>query len=276
MIKIKKNCAIIFLFLVILTLTLSSCVPKSECKSNSDCSSRTCFLSKCESRKCSYSLVRNCCGNKLKEELEDGKPGNQCTCPSDFGVCGGKAKIKYGSRTEDAVYVHSYCDNDKCAYGVEKKDITTQNILDPIVSSSFKASSIIKYNKPFDAGKDVFEFKIVLDDTREGIILPVELTKLRLFYSSPYSKAELLVAEQDLNKALNNIGDGLLISLPLNLGYKPNEVEETGSIKYTIDYNYVRQIPNGKLPDGTVLYKEETNRDRFTSSGKQVFFVRTG
>lgn len=255
---------------------VSSC-SKPECKTSADCSSRTCTLSKCEDSKCVYTLQRNCCGNRINESIENGKPGSQCTCPADYGKCEGKAKIRIGSRLEDAAFAHYYCNADsQCVLGIEKKDIAPLNVLDSINLGFLKASSVVKYNKPFDASRDSFEFKITLDDAGKDLVLPVRLTKVKLLYSSEYTRSELLIAEKDIDAVLNGIGDYAVINLPLTLNYKPQELEEAGSVRYSMDYAYTRQVLSGKTINGTNLYNNETKRDSFTAPAKPVFFVRSG
>lgn len=275
-IKINRNRIILFVLLVIALVTISGCT-KPECKTSADCLSKACTLSKCESKKCVYTQQPNCCGNGAKDSIENGKQGNQCTCPQDYGKCEGKAKTRVGSREEDAAYVHYYCSSDsQCVLGTESKDIAPQNFLDAIDIGFFKASSVVKYNKPFDVSKDSFEFKITLDDTSKDLILPVELTKLKLLYSSDYSRSELLIAEKDLGNSLNTIGDSARISTPLTLGYKPQELEETGSLRYIVDYTYTKQVVSGRTVNGTNIYSNEQVRGTFNSPSKQVFFVRNG
>ena len=183
MIKINKDHAILLLFFVIALVTINSCA-KPECKTSTDCASRICTLSKCEDKKCVHTLQKNCCGNRINESIEDGRSGNKCTCPQDYGKCEGKGKVRIGSRTDDATYVHYYCNADhQCVSGIEKKDAVPQNFLDTINPGFFKVSSIVKYNKPFDAKKDSFEFTIALDDSSKDLVLPVSVTKARLLFS---------------------------------------------------------------------------------------------
>ena len=276
MVKIRKNYAILLSFVFIVLLALSSC-EKPQCKTSADCSSRTCYLSKCEDKKCVYALQRNCCGNGINESIENGKPGNQCTCPQDYGKCEGKGKIKTGSRIEDATYVQYFCNSDnQCVLGVDKKDIIPLNFLDTINTGFFKASSVVRYSKPFDISKDSFEFTIKLDDFSKDLVLPVKLTNIKLLLSSEYARAELLIADKELDNVLSEIGKSVILSVPLNLDYRPQQAEEIGSVRYIIDYSYIKRVPSGKTPDGITLYKEELVRDRFTASSKQVFFVRSG
>ena len=276
MVKIKRNWFILIILLVITLITASGCA-KPECYTGTDCSSKTCYASRCESGKCAYTIQQNCCGNKLKEATESGKPGSQCTCPEDYGKCEGKTKIKIGSRTEDASYVHYYCSVDnQCVLGVEKNDVVPQNFLDVINPGFFKASSIEKYNKPFDVGKDSFEFKISLDDAGRDLILPVRLTNIKLLYGTEYTRAELLIAEKDIDGVLNGVGDQDTIKVPLTLNYKPREAEEAGSIRYSIDYEYTKKVAGGKSANGTNIYTSEIVRATFTSPSKPIFFVRSG
>ena len=274
--KPNRKYVTLFLFFTIALAAISSCA-KPECRTSADCRQRTCFLSKCEDKKCTLTLQRNCCGNGINESIEDGKPSGQCTCPQDYGKCEGKGKIKVGSRTEDAAFVHYFCNVDnQCILGVDKKDVAPQNYLDQISPGFFKASSVAKYNKPFDTGRDFFDFKITLDDTSKDLVLPVKLTKIKLLYSSEYSRAELLIAERDLDGVLNGIGDNVLITVPLTLSYKPQEVEEPGSIRYSIDYEYTRNMASGKTANGTNTYSKEKTRATFYAPVKPIFFVRSG
>lgn len=274
MVKINSK-AMLFLLIVTALVILSGCA-KPECKTSADCTSKTCFLSRCEEKKCTYTLQQNCCGNELKESVENGKPGNQCTCPEDYGKCEGNGTIRVGTRTENAEYVHYYCnDKNQCVLGVEQKDVAAQNFLDIIDIGFFKASSVARYNEPFDINKDAFEVKLTLDNVHKDIILPVKLTKLRLLYTSGYGRTEQLIAEKNLDNGLTDIGGQLKVSTPINLGYKLQEVEESGSWRYSIDYTYTKQVVIEKKPDGSNNYAPEAVRATFNSPQKKVLLVKT-
>ncbi len=275
MIKSKRSLIVFFLSLAVVLIVVSSC-EKPECSTAGDCISRSCALSKCESGKCVNTPLKNCCGNKIKEESENGKVGSECTCPEDYGYCEGKARVKIGARQENATYLRHFCNaNNKCVLGVEKKDVVPQNYLDLLNPGFFKASSIIKYNKPFDVGKDGFELSLTLDDIDKDIILPVTITRVKLFYLTLSLRNELLIAEKSTESGLNGIGNSAIINVPLNLNYKPQEIEETGSIKYSIDYNLTRKVASGKSQNGTTNYAYETERGTLSSQTKPVFFVKT-
>lgn len=260
--------------LIIALITISSCT-KPECKTSADCSARTCYLSKCEEKKCAYTLQINCCGNKLKESIENGKPGNQCTCPDDYGKCEGKPKVKAGPRLENATYLQYLCNVDnQCVLGVDKKDIAPQNFLDTINLAIFKASAIVRYNKPFDVKRDSFELTITLDDMGNDLVLPISLAKVKLLFNSENTRTEQLIAEEDIDSVLNGVGDKAIIRTQLNLNYRPQEIEEGGGLRYLIDYAYKKQI-KGRVVNGTTLYTNETVRGTFSSPTKPVLFVRS-
>ena len=120
-----------------------------------------------------------------------------------------------------------------------------------------------------------FEIKLTLDDASKDIILPLNLVSVKILFTSDRSRSELLVAEKTLDNAISNVGDSVTISVPLNLDYKPQEVEESGSVRYNIDYTHAKNVPIGRASDGTTLYKEETVRDKFFAPSKPVFLVRT-
>lgn len=275
LIKIKKHNITLYLIFLILLLILSSCT-KPECKTSADCGTKACTLSKCVDKKCISTPQKNCCGNSVKESIENGKPGNQCTCPQDYGKCEGKAKIHVGSRLEDATYAHYYCNAaNQCVLGIEQNEAASQSFLDSINIGFFKASSIIKYNKPFALGKDNFEFRITLDDSSKDLVLPVKLTKIKLLYTSQSARAEQLIAEKDFDNTLKEVGDKVIINESLPLDYKPPEIEEIGSLRYGIDYTYTKQVVSGRTANGTNVYSAETLRSTFSSPSKPIFFVRS-
>ena len=73
-VKIKNK--LILFFLLTSILILSAC-SKAECKISADCIQKTCTISKCQDKKCDYTPQANCCGNGVKDSIENGKPGNQ-------------------------------------------------------------------------------------------------------------------------------------------------------------------------------------------------------
>ena len=272
----NKSSKRFFLAILVLAIIAIAGCTKAECKADSDCLQKGCTISRCQNEKCSFTPQQNCCGNGIKDEIENGKKGSACTCPQDYGRCEGMAKLKVGSRTEDAFYVKNYCNaQNECVFGVEAKDIMPQGFLDQINNGYFKASIVSKFNKPFDVNTDKFEFTITLDDLGKNTVLPVKFTKAKVLYSGPTSRTEMLVSEKELSAALNGITDKVTLIVPLTLGYRPKEVEETGSIRYSLDYEYIKQINSGKDANGSILFKNETSRDTFSGTTKPVAFIRS-
>ena len=260
---------------MIVVLAISSCT-KAECKTSADCPHKACSSQRCDSSKCIYSSIPNCCGNGDKDSLENGRPGSKCTCPQDYGNCEGKGKVKQGSQMVDAAYAHYYCTgSNECIMGVESKDASSQNFLDVVNSGYFKASAVMKYNKPFDMSRDTFELKITLDDGNKDLIMPVKFNSVKVLLNTDYSRGELLIADKNLENEIYSVGDTTSLSIPLNLDYKPQQIEESGSVRFTLDYSYIKNINIGRNPDGSQIYRQELARERVSSPAKQVFFVRS-
>ena len=275
LIKIKPNKLLLASLVILVILIISAC-SKAECKASADCPAKPCSVPRCDEGKCIYSEQKNCCGNRLQEAFEDGKPGDKCTCPQDYGNCEGIPKVKIGSREQDATYARYQCNSyNRCVLGVDDKDVSIQTFLDTINSESLEASSIVKYNKPFDMKKDSFEIKVTIDDAKDTLVMPVQFTGIKLLYTGVSSRSEQLIAEKETDASIGKVGDSAAISVPLNVGYKPEEVEEAGSFRYVIDYSYTKKVQTGRASDGSPVYQEEFTRQKYNSPARQVFLVRS-
>ena len=84
-----------------------------------------------------------------------------------------------------------------------------------------------------------------------------------------------MIAEKELDSKISRIGESITISVPLNMGYKPEEVEEAGSVRYTLDFSYKKKVVAGRAADGNPTYREEFARDKYSSPSKQAFLVRS-
>jgi hypothetical protein len=266
---------LLFLLLAVSLIVLAAC-SKSECKTTSDCASRACAVSRCSEAKCIYTVQTNCCGNGLKESFEDGKPGDKCSCPQDYGKCEGIPKVNVRSRELDATYATYYCNQfNRCVMGSNPSDASLQTFLDNIYDEYFEASSVMQYNKPFDMRRDTFEVKFTVDDVNDNLVMPVTLTGIRILYVGATSRSEQLIADKEVNAAITKVGGSASLSVPLNLGYKPQEVEETGSFRYVIDYTYTKNIQKGRDSSGNPVYEAEFTRNKYNSPSKQVILVRS-
>ena len=274
LIKIKQN-KLLFASLVILVILIISACSKAECKASADCPVKPCSVARCDEGKCIYSEQKNCCGNRLEEAFEDGKPGDKCTCPQDYGKCEGIPKVMISGREQDATYARYHCNQyNRCVLGAESKDVSVQTFLDTINSDYFEASSIVKYNKPFDMKNDAFDMKITIDDANENLVMPVAFTGVKLLYIGAFSRSEQLIAETEVSASISRVGDSVTINFPLNVGYRPEELEEAGSFRYVLDYSYTKKVQTGRSQDGSLIYEKQLTRQKFNSPAKQVFFIR--
>jgi len=77
--KIKLS---IIIILFIAAISITGCL-KKECETNNDCSARNCFTVECKNKKCAYTPINGCCGNKICETGE-----NYSSCAADCPNCG--------------------------------------------------------------------------------------------------------------------------------------------------------------------------------------------
>lgn len=266
MFKIKsKYLVIAFLILIVF---ISSCA-KAECKVNSDCSSRKCATVSCTDKKCQYTTISNCCGNKLKEDIENGNPGNECTCPEDYGKCEGKGKVEIGSRTYDTQYLKYLCENNKCVLGVDNADVKELTLLDERDFKYFKIETLTTFNRPFDTRKDYFNFRITLKDTNDELAPPVKINKIIL------KDGEILFGEKNVDLVLNSIGDKITVRVPVTYGLE--QLEEQRGLSYKMDYEYTKKVKDQRLENGSYTYNEELVRDDYENRFQtKIFFVKSG
>lgn len=248
-------------------LLISGC--GGECKVNSDCEAGKCQTAKCENEKCQYTSITNCCGNKVKEELEGGKPGNKCTCQDDYGICTGKTQITKRGKQYDAQYLEYLCENEKCVLSFDKDLVIEIPLVDERATSYFKLESKLAFNKPFNIDNDKFIFEFELKDDIEELKYPIKITKV-LFKSG-----EIFIGEQAVSQEFSKVGDKIAVEVPV--AYQPEQPEEEKSVSYKVDYEYTKKIKTTKNEDGSWNYREELVRDSYEKSLKSmVFFVNPG
>ena len=269
----KYRISLAFIFFIaasfLLLILANGCGKPVECKISSDCSQKTCSKASCVGNQCKYNPVPNCCGNKIKEDIEDDKPGNSCTCPADYGKCEGKAQVKSGSRAYDAQYIGKLCVNDACIFGINPNDVRPVTLLDETELNLFTLETTATYNGPFDVAKDTFAFRISLKDYKEGLVLPVELKKILL------RNGEVLLGEKEINFALNKIGEVVTVNVPVD--YRLQQAEEAVSLAYQINYEYTQKVRDQKLTNGSYSHKDELLRDDYQRRfATKITFVRSG
>jgi hypothetical protein len=267
--KIRKS-HLLFLILSISALLLINGCKKAECEVNSDCSDRACSTVSCVDKQCKYNSVPNCCGNGIPESLENGKTGNKCTCPDDYGVCEGKGEIEAGVRTKYTEYLKYLCDeNQQCVFGVDKEDVRPISLVDEREFSFFKLETTITFNDPFDVNTGNFKFRFVVKDDDEDLVFPIKLTKIIL------TDGEVLFGEKNLEILLNGVRDTASISVPVS--YRLDQLEEERRLSYKLDYEHNIRIKDKRLDNGTYSYKEELRRDEYENKfSEKIFLIKSG
>ncbi len=259
-------------FLLILSLLLAACAPSGtqSCKASSDCTSKQCQSASCTGKECSYAPQSNCCGNGKKDPIEGTKPGNECTCPQDYGVCEGAAKVSIGgSRAEDAVYVKRHCSAmQECIMGVDPKDLKPITLLDEGRLASFDIEITTTINQPFRVPTDSLSFRIRLKDAKEEVIYPIKFTHISL------RDGEILYGEKDVSAVLGGIGDIATFSVPLI--YSMGQPEENRRIGYKMDYEYTLNTQN-RDSSGNLLTTPKTMRESLENRfGTPLIFAQDG
>jgi len=266
--KIKlRHLFIIALFLLVL-VSVNGC-SKAQCKVNSECSNLPGKTVTCVDKICQYKVIPNFCGNGIKDAIEDGKPGNSCTCEADYGKCEGKGQLTQGSRTYDAKYVEKFCNERKqCVFGVPKEKTRPLQLVDKRNTGFFDLEIITSLKEPMQIKKDTINFEITLTDMRDNVILPINIKKLII------KGDDVLFGQIETANSLVAIGDKTRINVPIT--YVPEQIEETHGLTYELSYEFKERIRGERLSNGTYTYTNEIKRDDFQSKFRQkIILVKT-
>jgi hypothetical protein len=250
--NLAKN---IFLFLLIASLLFTISCSESECEKALDCEQKDCFIASCDNGECKYSAKMNCCGNMLKEDIEDGKPGNKCTCPEDYGECDKKI----------GEYLQEYCDGNKCVAGVPENVIKTKTVSDDKGSTLFDLNLLTEYDEPFVIGTSQIKVTIEMTDDHDDLKPPVVIKRLRLF-----GKNDLLLGEFDNNLLLYRVGDK--VYAPIEFDFDMGEAEEERDVELKVDYEY-NKPKRVRGDDGEYYYEDTIYRKDFTISYRDDFVL---
>ncbi len=252
---------------------------KTECDISSDCLSQgTCQVVNCVDNKCVSSMVPNCCGNGLKEDIENGKPGNKCTCPQDYGECEGKLTYTeidpiYGNEnTYEAQYLEYFCDSrQRCIKGISPDNIQQTRLVDTRDTGYFMYDVITMFNKPVNIRKDSFRFDVELKNTLdETVILPIKITKVLV-----KAGQDFIGEARPSDAILSHIGSIATISVPIQ--YQTKKIEEVKQLSYHIDFEYTIRQQSGYDADGNIKYEDKIQRKSYEHYfTEEVPFVDTG
>ena len=237
----------LFLFLIFLIFLVF--VPgcgEPECEVDNDCYKNTCFESSCVKEECVHNPLPNCCGNAVKEDLEDGEPGNKCTCPEDYGKCKG----------DEGEYFEQRCNEfDECVPDV-KEDLfeTLRPVIYPdIRGGELKVTST--FNQPYNALKDVFKLEFQMDEFDERYD-NIHLKKVELVAKTKGNQ-EVILASKIIDKTLWDpqyiIREDIIFDFP-----DEKEEDELRSLELKIIYTY------DKIEDGIRETKEEIKEKKYS------------
>ncbi|MBS3122851.1 hypothetical protein J4434_08270 [Candidatus Woesearchaeota archaeon] len=254
----------VFLFFIIniflVSLILAGCAEK-ECKQEVDCTSQTCFDTKCEDYKCVKTPELNCCGNLVCESKAD---ENTCSCSIDCKKpkCEGKYPIEEkGSKKIYGKYLQYLCKDDKCVIGVDEKSVIKIPLISETKVNDMNLELGVTFNKPFDLTNDKIIVTITLKDyVSEKVTLPLTIKDIKIM------GGDILYGQMPVNKELTQIGAGIKEFVPLN--YIPEKKEQETSLTMKVEYEVTKINSKGE---------EEIIRDSFTEKFSQkMFLVVTG
>jgi len=251
----KKSMLLAILTIAVLVISGCTSSSKTQCKLDSDCASKTCYSSSCSEGKCSYAAKENCCGDKKKDATENNKPGNECTCPQDYGACEKTVRIGEGSKAYDAKYLQQYCSGERCILGVPQEKIRPITLIDDRDFKTFKLESTTTYNDPFDISEDGIAFRFTVTDDSQDIRFPIKLTKILL------TDGDVVLGEKQADLFLDGVGDAETTSVPLS--YVPKEKEEQHGLTFKISYEYNKRVKVKTLPNGTIEYRFDLTREEY-------------
>ena len=150
----KKSVKVVLLIAFIVLILLVAGCTRKECKKDTECK-KTGFTSSCLDNSCVHIPIPGLCGNDVCEANAD---ENECTCPSDCGVCAGAVP---GSTLLQKTCIN---ENTECTVDVPSNKVNPVSITNTINSQGniFKVTST--FNQPFNFKKDKFTSQVLLDN----------------------------------------------------------------------------------------------------------------
>ncbi|MEM4755928.1 MAG: hypothetical protein QW594_02235 [Candidatus Woesearchaeota archaeon] len=228
----RKYLIISFFFLFL--FVVAGCGEKPECKNDLDCTAGACFVATCNKGACQQTPIDNCCGNKIKEQIESGKPGNSCTCPKDYGACSLDASIP----KDQTKYFMAYCTNGNNADSICRIDTNSsmqeeQRSTHDLLSDSAKTvKATIVFPTPFNAKKDLFTFHI--EPKQLSGIDGLKLLTIKGTATKP-SGQKISVLDIPVNRNIWSAGESITIKAPLILSV-PELSTQFKQLTFTFDF----------------------------------------
>lgn len=231
----------------------------NECEKSSDCRQETCKTTQCVSGGCTYNTKTNCCGNKQQDQMEDGKPGNACSCPKDYGNCSGIVKTTVKGKEKNAQYVTQYCDvTSQCVKGVEPKTIVPIVLTQQLKHALYTLDVIIAYPNPLIINKDSVSLKLTLREVKPDLDLPLTLKRIMIVDN------QRLFGQLNTNQVFNTVDKTIELSVPVT--GETGLLESKLSLTYKIDEKHAKRIKGNKNPDGSYQYTTQEELSTLTGN----------
>jgi hypothetical protein len=183
-------------------------------------------------------LKPECCGNNVTEALEDGKKGNSCTCPEDYGACNPTITIERElGQYYEAKYIRRECDKNLNCVAVNINELQRSNeFFNTFLESGFTLNIYVRYKTPFDKGNSKFDVEFKLSDADPNLVqLPVKINEIRIM-----DNANVLVRTSP-NMEFDEVMDIETYTLVIN-DYSIVNAEEIKTVTLSIDYEYTPMV----------------------------------
>lgn len=244
----KKYSKILFVssiaVLLLLSLFLAGCGGSDkECKTKSDCPTKTCQLLRgCEKGQCEYKPQPNCCGNGDKEDEESGKEAGElkgpCVCPKDWGSCKEKG--------EESDLADFECnDDDECVGELKSGKRVSETATDNL--GNFQVYVSIALDNPFIIGYSqlsaTYELKEVDSDISE-----VEIKEAKVFRRTE-KRTDEMIGQLDVHQILWNEQTAVSELIPLDFAIAPGDTEQKTSETLTVITTVSYKVTKGTKVD---------------------------
>lgn len=218
--------------IVIFSITISGCSrvadSKDSCKLDSDCQDKKCMNKLCENKMCNYNPISNCCGNGIKEDIEDGVPGSSCSCPEDYGPCQGPVNE----------YLEYVCNEDlSCAMEVKKSLLKLLTKTNNVDLDKISLAIVSTYNQPFNLKKDTINIDFLVKSMSE-LINEFKIKKITLLMREKQDRMVKL-GEKEVEKYLWDVGDKVEEKLIPNF-VTNNTSNKLKDLIIQVDYEYIK------------------------------------
>jgi hypothetical protein len=288
--KNKTFAIIVAILLIVLIVGLTGCSkPKtttktgntSQCKTDDTCITllsktlKQCMTAYCTSGICKTRIMQNCCGNNISEEIEDGVPGNKCTCPKDYGIC--NSTVKYTDAVNKLVtakYIVRKCVENDCRIVYDESLQRDSEFFNIWNGAGFTINTYVTYSNPFYEDNTLLDVTMKLKDYElEKLQPPIVINEIRLMEGTK------ILSRINPSLTLDTIDQTTNATINVKY-YDFIYPEEPKSLILSIDYEYVplgkkTETINGKSVVSIVTLPVERKTQTITLTDKITFLDKS-